>query len=241
VKSTRVAPLFLFVLLAAGAGAALDALLNLGDTFRGAISHGDDVDVIEFDAVANTVLTVTAKADKKQLLLPSLEVIDLTTDISLATEASGKKKTAVKKLILPSTGRYRVCISGHQATTGSYKVKTKGKITKAVKKTLAIEESVAADASFSIVFDASPAMKLSARIGKNKKSDLEGPGEAPIFLTGFFSEKNDKIIIKNVELPELGTYTLTVDNAGAIGAMKGKLSLKPPKIPKSAVDEPSEQ
>ena len=51
-------PLLLIVLIGAGVGSAVDAVLNLGDTFFGEIDSPGDVDVLRFSAVAGTRVTV---------------------------------------------------------------------------------------------------------------------------------------------------------------------------------------
>jgi len=240
--TTIVAALFSAVLL----GTVADAILNLGDTFKGTILV-DDTDVVEFSAVAGQKLNVSVKADKGQGLLPQFRVVDLSTieDVVPLT-SSGKSKTSVKKVVLPSTGLYRIEVSGAEGTIGSYTLTTSTKIGKDVK-SIVNEVGVGAEETQETPFDANTQWTLDGTIAASKKSEavpfnptIEGPlteGGDPVELTGFITKKNDKFTIKDLVIPALGTYVISVENQGLSGVIKTSLKLKPNKTQKQTITE----
>ncbi len=240
--TTIVAALFSAVLL----GTAVDAILNLGDTFKGTILV-EDTDVVEFSAVAGQKLNVSVKADKGQGLLPQFRVVDLTTDEDVvALIASGKSKTSVKKVVLPSTGLYQIEVSGAEGTIGSYTMTTSTKIGKDVK-SIVNEAGAGTGSTQETPFDANAQWTLDGTIAAGKKSDavpfnptIDGPlteGGDPVELTGFITKKNDKFTIKDLVIPALGSYVISVENQGLSGVIKTSLKLKPNKTQKQTITE----
>ncbi len=240
--STVVVCLAVAVLL----GTTVDALLNLGDTFKGEILV-DDEDIVEFEGLAGEKVTISMKADKKQSLLPELAITDPDDD-EIASEASGKKKTTIKKLELPATGVYQIHMTGAEATIGTYTTKTKGKLSKA-NKSFKNDSGVGPEETQDTSFDAKSGYLLNGTINGLKKSDavpfnptISGPEEGdPVELTGFITKnKKGNFKIKDLVLPELGTYTLSVENSGLSGIIKTSLKLKAPKMKKQTIVEESE-
>ncbi len=227
----------------------VDADIRLGDRFEGTVDDSGafpDVDILRFDAVAGTLLTVTVAAGKKQEILPQIEVFDILGDTSLITEASGKKKSAVKSLLLPTTGPYEIRISGSGDTIGDYKVRTKEKLGKEVTKILVSEETAAA-ATLEVTFDARPGLLLNASVKPDKKSEatvseptLDDPNASddPVDLTDLSTQKKTGYVLKQVPLDTLGTYTLATDNDGADGAIRITAKLKREKFKKGLFREP---
>jgi len=238
--STVVVCLAVAVLL----GTTVDALLNLGDTFKGEILV-DDEDIVEFEGLAGERVTVSMKADKGQSLLPELAITD-PDDAEIASDASGKNKSTIKKLELPATGIYQIHMTGAEATIGTYTTKTKGKLTKAIK-SFKNDAGVGPEDSQDTSFDAKTGYLLNGTINGIKKSEavpfnpmLMGPTD-PVELTGFITKnKKGNFKIKDLVLPELGTYTLSVENSGLSGIVKTKLKIKAPKVKKQTIVEESE-
>jgi hypothetical protein len=236
------AVLALLLLVPIGGAQTLDADITLGSSFAGQLDDTADVDVLTFDTVKNTVLKVTVaglkdKANKANpILLPQVEVVDLTTSSSLVVVASGKKKSAAK-IVLPSTGEYLIRISATGGTSGPYKLNTKGALSKAGKVTKQISET-AAGADFTMSFDADVGFLLNAVVKRAKKSlaqpgvmSLDGPsGPIDISASVITNEKKFSHKLKKFPLPEQGTYTLTSTNDAAdAGGIQGLAKLKPTK------------
>ena len=236
-------------------GSAGAALLNLGDTYVGTINLGD-TDLIEFAGVKGEKFGITVKASKGSNLMPTVRLIDLTTMSTIVPLTFNKKKVKVKGVELPSTGLYRVEIAGQPGTIGAFSAKTSSKIGKAVKKrtnqmAIGPEElqETMFDAKVPINVDPEKDVRwmLNGTIQSPKKSDavpfnptLSGPsseGGDPVELTGFITKKNDKFTIKDLPLPELGTYVLSVGNSGLSGVINTKLNIKTPKVKKRTIDE----
>jgi hypothetical protein len=237
-------------------GTALDAVLNLGDSFKGNLGV-DDEDIVQFAGLKGEKIGVTVKADKGQGLLPAFRIVDLTTSLEVVfLTTSGKNKVSVKKIELPTTGLYQIHITSFEKTIGSYTLKTKGKLSKAVLRpsnSTAIGPKETQETPFDSKGPAENAPEgskdkftLNGTIASTKKSGaipfnptLSGPEEGdPIELTGFITKsKKGKFTIKGLELPELGTYVLSVQNQGLSGVIKTKLKLKKPKVKKQTFEE----
>jgi len=234
------------VLAAVLLGTGVDAVLNLGDTFKGSIVV-DDEDVVQFAAIAGSKITLTMKAAKSNVI-PQMELIHLDTgnNIILPTN-SGKKKLTLKAIELPFTGMYEVRMTGAVGTIGDYSLKTKEKLKGVTKPSL--EEEVAAGGNLGgLSFGAKPGYILSGTISAPKKSEavvgnptivLSGDeGGEPQPLTGMFNKKGN-FIIADLTLKELGTYVVVTPNEGLTGIMKAKLKLnvKKNKEKKKTVEE----
>lgn len=233
----------LTVLPATSAAQVIDDDINLGDSFDGMIDSAADVDVLRLEAVAGTELTVRVGAKKVKgadPVLPRIEVVDLTSAETLIDEMPGKTKASVTKLLLPSTGSYLIRISGITASTGPYKVKTKGKLGKEARKVL-VTGDVLSGGTLQATFDAGPGYLVSGVVKRDKGSTAEpaaptmtGPSGA-IDLTAFVATNTKKFShkLKKAPLDALGTYTASVDNDGDdTGSISIKFKLKPLKIKK---------
>jgi hypothetical protein len=222
----------------------IDADINPGDSFDGMIASTTDVDVLRFEAVAGSELTVKVGAKKVKgsaSVLPRIQVLDLTSSATLVDEAPGSPKAAVSKLLLPNTGSYLIRISGSAASTGPYRVKTKAKLGKAARLVQATAETLAGG-TLEASFDAGPGYLVSGVVKRDKGSTAEpaaptltGPAGA-VDLTGFVATNTKKLShkLKKAPLGALGTYTVAVDNGGVdAGSISIKFKLKPPKLQKT--------
>ena len=241
--STLLALVFGAVLL----GTAVDATLTVGDTFKGTLTIGDE-DVVRFPGVAGQRFTANIKADKGSGLLPEIRVIDLSTMMDVVPPTStGKKKVGVKKVELPSTGLYEIRITSVESTIGAYTIKTKEKLGKAVLKP-STKTAIGPEETQDTTFGAKENYTLNGTIAAPKKSDampfnptISGPDMeegTPVELTGFISKNaKGKFTIKDLVLPDLGTYVLTVENSGLSGVINTNLKLKKPKVQKQTITE----
>ncbi len=245
---TLLASLFLAVLAAVAAGQ--DAHLDLGDSFSGSIDSAFDLDVVEFEAVAGTLLT--AKASGKEGFHPSLTLVDLSTgepvDVSAFLSGAGKSKVSIKKMPLPSTGGYQLGVGPGDQTLGGYKLTTRGKITKPLKSFKA--DGASEPGGGALTFAAMPGTKMTVTVKQAKGFTstpdvplLDGPG-GPIDLaavTTLTGGKVPKAKITAFPLAALGDYTLTpVEQAAAEGEappLTTTLKLTFPKVVKVALVE----
>ena len=259
--STVVAILVTGVLL----GTAVDALLNVGDTFNGDVLMGE-TDIVEFEGLAGEKFTGNVKPQKGSTLFPNIKLI--APDMSVVAEAAAtKKKVALKGIELPMTGVYQIEVGGENDTEGTYKLKTKSKLGKTIKRRknqTAVGNTKVDGDTQDTDFEAksevpdpkdpSGPMKawlLNGKIQSPKKSEAvpfnpvvygpssdEGEKGDPLELTGFISKnKKGAFQIKNLVLPDLGTYTLSVENTGISGVINTNLKIKPPKIKKQTIDK----
>jgi hypothetical protein len=222
-------------------GTLIDATLNLGDSFHGAITVGDE-DVLQFAGIAGELVTISARAEQAHELLPELRLVDLTTGLDVVpTTSSGGRKVKLRKVELPSTGIYEIRITGAQFTIGAYTLKTSEKLTGAVLRPHTKSVVSPDGAAQETEFGAKEGYELSGTILAARKSHaipfnptLSGP---PVELTGFIQKKGDKFIIQNLPLPDLGTYVLSVENKGLTGVIKTNLKLKPAKVKHKTIVE----
>lgn len=228
-------------------GAAQDATIHLGDTFKGRIAFPTDEDELDFNALAGTQFGCTATATKPLAL--NIQIVDLTTEASLNltgfVKGAGTKTVTVAKLPLPSTGSYRVIIGSSNGEIGNYTFKTSGKLLKTAT-SVKFEQSVTPGLREDFTFLAFPGSTVSATIEPSKNSP------AVPFLVTFLTPagledvsanttiKGKKITIKNVATQNLGLHALRVDNSGAAGNVKVTITIKLPKIKLLTITEPPE-
>ena len=234
------------VLAAVLLGTGVDAVLNLGDTFKGGIVV-DDEDVVQFAAVAGSKVTLTMKAAKSNVI-PQLEMIYLPTGENVFFQTnSGKKKLTVKNIEILQTGMYEVRCTGAVGTIGDYSLKTKEKLNKGVTKPK-LEEELGVGEGLGLDFGAKPGYILSGTVGPAKKSEAvagiptitfpDDEGGVGVPLTGFFNNKGI-FQIADLTLETLGSYSVIVQNEGLTGIMKTslKLNVKKNKEKKKTVEE----
>jgi hypothetical protein len=254
----KISTVFAILVIGVLLGTAVDGMLNVGDTFIGNITVMD-TDVVEFEGVAGEKITAKVKSSKGSLLLPLVKII--APDMSVvAQNFTGNKNAALKKIELPVTGVYQIEVSGTNATIGSYKMTTKSKLSKAItkpKNNSAVGNGMKQDTPFDSKSETkNPAdptgplktWLLSGTIKRAKKSDavpfnpsITGPPGSegdPIELTGFITKNKKGVFkIKNLVLPDMGTYMITVENSGLSGMINTNLRVKKPKLKKQKVEK----
>jgi hypothetical protein len=151
------------------------------------------------------------------------------------------------KVVLPTTGTYRLELYGMGGTTGSYRLSTRLKPVRKLKSTVAVGPSTP---NPTLVFDAKAGTLLSKLLVKARpaKGDFElieglpsallpslvsivGPGGA-LDLTDLvtLSPSGSRLKLGSLLLPDLGAYTVTLVGAdGSVGFGRLSLKLKPPK------------
>jgi hypothetical protein len=236
------------VLLAGPAGAQLpDATPNPGDRFEGSVSSPTDVDLLRIETLADTQVTVVVAA-KKSSLRPTVEVVDLTTDLTVDT-VTAKKKRVSAKVVVPSTGRYMLRISGADDTTGDYVATWKERLDKSRKKLL-VQQDVAGGAELQVPFDAADGFELTAAVQRGKGKSPADPAEPTLTrpTESVFelpadpkqvkvNKKGDRWTLKRILLDATGTWSLGAVNEGDAGGLKAKASLRRKKQKKRKLEE----
>jgi len=227
-------PLCLVLVLAVLGGSALDAVLNLGDTFSGEICDPSDVDVLHFDALAATACRVRVTATGPISLRPRLQLIDLGTDQVLADVTAATIQADTLNLQLPSTGQYELRVSSADGSVGPYQLQSIGRYS-LDKLNFFTRETVPAGGQSEVGFDALAGFQFFATIQPPNNSQaipanpvLEGPG-GPIALTGFLFQPPNQLAIKGLPLgiTSLQSFVLRADNIGGTGQLVTHIMLRP--------------
>lgn len=227
---------------------AAPASFIAGQRLVGSIDPAGDVDSFSFYAAAGTELSFTARRTGKGSALTPIFVVTEPNGVVLGVSElkSSGKSSRVKKLATNSTGLHRVLISG-DGTTGEYRIKTKAKLPKALKR---VKETIEVGPEGGmLLFDGIPGMtvksvKVKALKPKGAFAAVGGipadllpqiaafaacsmPRPLPLLTTS----KNGKATQgKNVaELTQAGTHRLDIDGGGTVGFAKVQLKLKPAK------------
>ncbi len=226
---------------------AFDAGLLPKDIFLGAIDNAGDVDVLVFEALRDTKLTLSLAAQKPGTLRAGLRLINLADDSVVAQAAATKAKL---KLVVfaPGTGAYRIEVSSSDGTTGPYKVGYKEKLAKDVSK-VKIDADVAGGDDFDVLFDALQGFQLSGKLQRFPKKSPATPGEpsllrpqggGPFVLdatTLKTNKKGDRYTIKKAGLDASGSWTLRSENVGTQGGLRAALRVKRLKQKKRVIEE----
>ncbi len=230
--------LLLAVLLMALGGSAIDAVLNLGDSFEGEICKANEVDVLRFDALQTTKLNLVL--DAQPLFTPLVQVFDLSTGLTVGELSTTGPSIEMLTQNLPSTGAYEIRISSADGSTGTYSLSTDKRLPDRLVKISKLKP-VEAGSVWSLRFDALAGFILNAEIRPGSGSDaipanarMFGPG-GPVSLTGFVLPQVNAIVIRDLPLglTTLGAFTLVADNIGGPGSFKSFLNLKETTKPKS--------
>lgn len=217
-------------LLVAG-GSAVDAYLNLNDTFLGEICDATEVDVLQFDALENTGVRIRVLSTGTGTLNPRAVLTDLSTGAVLA-DVSGGPRAVIEGITLPLTGRYQVDISSADGSVGTYSVTTMGRYPPNLLK-FTDTQNVMGGSSFEVSFDALPGFGFGGSIAAGTAGpqfdnpSLVGPN-GPIDLSGLVFQMPDLIRFDSLPLglTALGTFTLKADNIGATGDVKTSVRLR---------------
>jgi sugar lactone lactonase YvrE len=120
------------LLLAPAAAGPRGVPFEAGNALAGQISVGEAEDTFVFDALEGSLFDASAAGDKVSGLFPRLALFDPAGgEMDLTGRKSEKgAKAAVKKVLLPATGRYALVVSASPGTSGGYVIKTKVKTPK---------------------------------------------------------------------------------------------------------------
>jgi hypothetical protein len=228
-------------LLVAG-GSAVDAYLNLNDTFLGEICDPTEVDVLEFDALAGSGIVIRVLSTGMETLHPRIVLTDQTTGNVLGDE-SGLFRAIIEGVTLPTTGRYEIRVLSADGTVGTYGVVTTGR-NAPDKVKFVVNETVAGGGIVEVTFDALAGFTFEGAIAaaspgpRFANPTLEGP-HGPISLTGVLFQLPDLIRIDTLPLgiTTLGSFTLRADNVGATGDVRTNVRLRSTLPRKTIVEE----
>jgi hypothetical protein len=235
-------------LLAAPAGAQLvDAQMKPGDQFTGDIEDAADIDLVEVETVAGTIFKIIVGPVKGSSLVPTVQLIDTSDDSVVATVSAKKKKAVLKTPAVATTGTYLIRITGTDGSTGGYLLKFTEKLAKTAKKVL-LDAEVANGAPLVLTFDAAEGFELTATLSKKGGKSGADPAEPALQDPNDIEQlipdeklkvnkKGNKYTLKKVALGATGTWTLSTENEGEDGTMRGKVSLRRSKPQKRKLEE----
>ncbi len=216
-------------------GAQLVPEFPLGQQVKGELDSSGPESSWEFGAVEGTSLTMRVKGSNG--LTPGLAVTDLSDGTGLGLALPKGKSAVLKKLLLPRTGRYRVTVVGAgEGLQGAFRAKTKGKAPKHATRVVTPKNHPAGEP---ISFDAVPGALLSGIVKRLVPAGtgpewfmLIGPS-GPVDLAPYRTVKKDGDLVKlkQVVLPELGTYSVVPQAART--TYLAKLKVKRPPISKA--------
>ncbi len=214
----------------------VDAGLLPGDLFSAAIEPADDVDVVVFEALRDTRLTIALVALKPAELRATLTLVDLADDAVVAQVTAEKSKLKLVA-IAPSTGPYRLEIAGSGGSSGAYKLVYKEKLSKDLTRITHAAE-VADGAAFDTAFESLGGFQLVGKLQRFPKQSAAVPdvpallrplggSELPLAETQLkTNKKGDGFALKKVPLDATGDWTLSSANTAATGGLRAKLVLK---------------
>ena len=224
------ARLLLVVALAVLGGSALDAVLNLGDTFVGEICEPTEIDHVRYEAFAGTVVTLDLTAPAP--FRPRFTVTNLSTGQIVGGGVVDGSGTAQAILGMPSTGLYDVRLTSSDGSIGEYTLVTDKRLPDRrmkIDKTVFVSGGEVLDSRF----DALNGFLLNADIRAAAGSDAAlanarviGPA-GPLSLTGFVIPVTNAVVIRNLPLgiTTLSSFNIEVDNIGDDGLVLSKLRL----------------
>ncbi|RKY17550.1 MAG: hypothetical protein DRQ55_15485, partial [Planctomycetota bacterium] len=226
---------------------AFDAGLLPNDQFLGAIDAGDDVDVLIFEALRDTKLTLSLAAKKPTTLRARLRLINLADD-SVVAQADATKPKLKLIALAPATGAYRLEVSSSDGSTGPYKLAYKEKLAKHVRK-LKLDVEIAAGADFDASFDALQGFRLSGKLQRFPKKSPATP-DVPELLRPLdggelrvddkqlkTNKKGDRHTLKKITLDASGSWTLRSENVGELGGLRAIVTIKRIKQKKRKLEE----
>ena len=231
--------------LALSAGAQeIDGELLFNQSFQGMFTDQTDVDLIQFDEVAGSLLTVTGQPVGNSGVKTRVELLDQTmTPLDTSAFESQKGKTfKIKKFPAPYTGTYFLRATTQNGKTGLYRVKLKGKPVADVVESGTISSVAELD---DVTFAARANSEITGFI-KRKSGDLEpllvevvGPiGAVSLTNKLKLNSDADKLKFTGVTVPVLGEYSLRLTGqSSTTGDYKVSFEIDPPKPVKGSVYE----
>ncbi len=241
--------LLVVLLSSLGRAQSVDSTIQLGDRFEGSIDSALDVDVLEFKGLAGEKVSVTVGPAKKSKLIPRvalfLEDGDGGPALMIASNEPIKgKKAKLKQIVLPETGSYTLAVTGVDGATGGYKLISKSKIDKTLKKPAAAPAPDLDPDSLRVKLAVKAGSFLNATVKPGKKSPavpgmpvLRDPIGNPVDLTPYMKQKGTKTLLKKVPLTMFGVYELDVENDGPAGDLIVVAKVLTPKFKKTTFFE----
>ena len=216
------------------------------DSHMGAIEPAGDLDIFRYEALAGEQFSVNLAGKGKNGLSPVLDLVDLTTGLSVATAGDGSNKARLKRVALPTSGAYELRVAGTgDESTGIYAMKVGVKASPLAKQVTVPE----APGSVLAAFVAKPGTTLTALVKPSVKTDaavalpvLEGPLGA-IDLAPWATLKGANTWrIKNMPLPLFGAYELkqATEEGEAVVDLVAKARIKAPRVKGGRSDELSD-
>jgi hypothetical protein len=162
-----------------------------------------------------------------------------------------RKAKLPKKFAVPATGEYLVQVLDVGGAGGAFRMKTKGKAAKAVRKVVQVVEIGTGEETQSVTFDATSGallkkLTIKALKPKGEHAEVDGvaadlkpevesvltPKSAPLSIDDLLNVNNTgtQVSLKMLPLGELGTYTVEVNGAEqSVGYATLKASIKIPR------------
>ncbi|MCB9898905.1 MAG: FG-GAP repeat protein [Planctomycetes bacterium] len=231
--------------------ASFDGELSVGDKVDGAITAGGE-HRFAFEAVQGSVVTFVARR-RRNPVEPTLALDDGESELAGPSDTVVSPKVArIKKFAIESTGSYTIAVGNASEAGGDYRLASKAKQPKKIVASVVVPDGAPVDAAS---FEALAGWTLKVLVVKpsNKACDdadanglvpqlvaLRGPDDGALDLDGLLTTtKSGALVLKGVELPLTGTYTLELmgtDGTSGCAKVVGKLLV--PKGQKLFVPEP---
>lgn len=225
----------------------VDAELIFNQKFLGLISSALDEDVVAFEDVAGSKVTVRVTRANGNSLKPDVDLLD--ANFAVLDTGVVKQKTAESASIvgypLPATGKYHVRVRSGNGLTGTYSLSLKGKPPK--KPQLPAGAIAAPGEIDGLFFAARGQSKLSGSIARAGGDlvplavELVSPSGVLVPLPPGKTQldaESGVLELKNVSLPALGTYQLRITGqGGTTGGYQPKLKIAAPQPIVEAVYE----
>ena len=239
----------LALMLLAGSVRADSQLLLQGQRAWGILASGDEQDDWLIDALAGSSLTLSVKSSKKEGLLPTISVHDLSTRQEVVPadgQLKGVGKPGVKliKLLLPSTGSYALRVGSSNGVPGSYKLTQRLKSPGGGKLKQVL--SLQAFGAGLVTFDALPGSPALISITPGADTFVNAFSGPVSFIAITQPVKGKRRLLQDLDgktlvLPDLGTYFLQLSNSSdAPLDVKVSIRLKRIKLPKGTSKTSSE-
>ncbi len=222
--------LFTLAMTASSSGAITSVPLN--SKFDGSIAQAGTSVAFAFEGIQGINSAISIKGQGG--LRPLLRILDSSgTDVLGVAESDAGGTAALPQFVPPSSGQYLVEVSGSASgPTGTFTGSLTGKVPKSMKSAKFADDAVAGDP---MTFFALAGTKLSGQITIETKPHpfnawyvLIGPsGQIVTKYNVTYSGFNKHATLKNVVLPETGTYQIAPSQPTFL--LSGSVKLAPPK------------
>ena len=242
-QSVKIRTLILATILGALGGSALDAILNLGDSFDGELCKPSQVDFVEFDALHGMLGSFLLDTGPGGFT-PRMKIVDVSTGDTLLDTTGVGSTLQINEVVFPSSGKYQLRIASGDGGSGTYSLTTGKNIPLDLLRLLDTQQ-VATGRQFVERFQALAGWRMAVQIRPGESSPaiptnvtLTGPN-GPIPLTGFVVPIPGGVSIPQfpLGLTSLGNFTLRVTNTGGTGDLKSVIRLQELIPPTTVVEQ----